>query len=85
MNIKKDNKLLLKILSALAAIVLWFAITYTEDPIISQYLSDINIVFDGEEELHSNGLIITNKDSLPTVSATIRGNRSSVISSISSE
>ncbi len=82
MNIKKDNKLLLKILSALAAIVLWFAITYTEDPIISQYLSDINIVFDGEEELHSNGLIITNKDSLPTVSATIRGNRSSVISSI---
>lgn len=82
MKIKKDNKLLLKILSALAAIVLWFAITYTEDPIISQYLTGIDIVFEGEETLHSNGLIVTNKESLPTISVTARGNRSNVISSI---
>lgn len=82
MKLIKDSKLYLKILSAGAAIILWFAITYTEDPIISQYLNDINIVFEGEETLHANGLLITNKDSIPALSVTIRGNRSSVISSI---
>ncbi len=84
MKLIKDSKLYLKILSAVAAIILWFAITYTEDPIISQYLNDINIVFEGEDTLHANGLIVTNKDSIPALSVTIRGNRSSVISSIGS-
>lgn len=82
MKIKKDNKLLLKILSALAAVALWFAITYTEDPIISQYLTDVDIVFEGENTLHANGLIVTNKDELPSIAVTVKGNRSSVISSI---
>lgn len=84
MKIRKDSRLYLKILSALAAIVLWFAITYTEDPIISQYLNDINVIFEGEDSLHANGLIVTNKSSIPALSVTIRGNRSSVISSIGS-
>lgn len=78
----KDSKLLLKILSAVAAVVLWFAITYTEDPVISQLLTDIDIVFEGEDTLHANGLIVINKDAIPDISATIRGNRSSVISSV---
>ena len=37
-------------MSGLVALVLWFAITYTEDPIISQNLGDIKIVFDGEKQ-----------------------------------
>lgn len=78
----KDSKLLLKILSAVAAVVLWFAITYTEDPVISQLLTDIDIVFEGEDTLHANGLIVVNKDAIPDISAVIRGNRSSVISSV---
>lgn len=84
MKINKDSKLFLKISSALVAVALWFAITYTEDPVISQYLSDIQIVFEGEDRLLDNGLIITNKESLPALSAVISGNRSSVISSIRS-
>lgn len=80
----KNSKLLLKILSALAAIVLWFAITYTEDPIINQMLTDIKVVFEGEAILHDNGLIVVNKDEIPAISAVIRGNRSSVISSVGS-
>lgn len=78
----KDSKLLLKILSAFAAVVLWFAITYTEDPIIDQLLTDIDVVFEGENTLHDSGLIVINKDSIPDFSATIRGARSSVISSV---
>ncbi len=84
MKINKDSKLFLKISSALVAVVLWFAITYTEDPVISQYLNDIQIVFEGEDRLLENGLIITNKESIPALSAVISGNRSSVISSIRS-
>lgn len=80
----KDSKLLLKILSALAAIVLWFAITYTEDPIINQMLTDIDVVFEGEDVLQENGLVVVNKDSIPSVSAVIRGNRTSVIASVGS-
>ena len=78
----KNNKLLLKILSAFSAVVLWFAITYTEDPVINQLLTDIDVVFAGEDTLHNNGLIIINKDAIPGISATIRGARSSVISSV---
>ena len=50
MNFIINNKIALKILSGLVAIVLWFAITYTEDPIISQSLGDISIEFEGEED-----------------------------------
>ncbi len=84
MKIKNDNKTFLKILSAFAAIVLWFAITYTEDPVITQYLADIDIVFEGEDLLLSNGLVVVNKESLPSISVTIRGTRSAVISSLNS-
>ncbi|MBO5060016.1 MAG: hypothetical protein J6C82_03795 [Clostridia bacterium] len=84
MKLNRDSKLLLKILSAASAIILWFAITYTEDPVISHYLTDVNIVFEGEDTLHSNGIIVTNKDSMPDISAVIRGKRSNVISSIGS-
>lgn len=82
MNIIKNNKLLLKIISTLIAIVLWFAITYTEDPILSQQLNNINVVFLGETQLQERGFTIVNKDNLPSFSAVIRGNRSKVISSL---
>ena len=82
MKMIKDKKLLLKILSALIAIVLWFAITYTEDPAVSQHITNINAVFSGEAQLRERGLTVVNKDELPALSAVIRGNRSKVISSL---
>lgn len=78
----KDSKLLLKILSGVAAVVLWFAITYTEDPVINQLLTGIDVVFEGENVLHDNGLIVVNKDAIPDISVVIRGTRSNVISSV---
>ena len=82
MKIIKDNKLLLKILSALIAIILWFAITYTEDPVVNQLISNIDTVFSGDTQLESNGLVVVNKEDIPALSAVIRGKRSSVISSL---
>lgn len=82
MKIIANNKLLLKILSALIAVILWIAITYSEDPIINQTLNGIKLEFTGEDELQDKGLIVTNKDSMPMLSAVIRGNRSKVISAM---
>ena len=82
MKIIKDKKLLLKILSGFIAVVLWFAITYTEDPAVSQHITNINAVFSGEAQLRERGLTVVNKDELPALSAVIRGNRSKVISSL---
>ena len=82
MKMIKDNKLLLKIFSALIAIVLWFAVTYTEDPSINQHLNRLDTVFYHEDVLSRRGLMIVNKDELPSFSVTVRGRRSSVISSL---
>lgn len=82
MKFDRNNKLFLKILSGIVGLVLWFAITYTEDPIISQHLSDISIVFEGENVLEDSGLAIINKNELPNLSAVIRGKRSNVISAM---
>ncbi len=84
MKIDVNNKILLKILSGFIAIFLWAAITYTEDPVISQTISGIQVKFEGEKELAENGLVITNSDSLPDISVVIRGTRSNVISSMGS-
>lgn len=78
----KISKTLLKILSALIAIALWFAITYTEDPVISQLVTGLTLIVKGEQELNANGLAIVNKDSFPTINVVIRGSRSNVISAL---
>ena len=78
----KNSKLLLKILSGVIAIVLWFAITYTEDPAISQTLTGVNLEIKGEDTLNANGFAIVNKDEFPTLNVVIRGSRSNVISAL---
>ncbi len=82
MKMIKDKKLLLKILSGFIAVVLWFAITYTEDPAVSQHVTNIGAVFSGEAQLRERGLTLVNKDELPAFSAVIRGSRSKVIASL---
>ena len=83
-KIFKDNRILLKILSGLIAVILWFAITYTEDPVISQALTDIPVTFEGERELENNGLTVVNESKLPDVTVIVRGTRSNVISALDS-
>lgn len=78
----KNHKLPLKILSTLIAIILWFAITYTEDPAVNQLISNLDTTFMGDDLLSTRGLVVVNTKNLPALSATIRGNRSNVISSL---
>ena len=82
MKNKENSKLILKILSGIIAVVLWFAITYTEDPAISQTLTGMNIEIKGEDALNDNGFAIVGKDELPAISVVIRGSRSNVISAL---
>jgi len=79
-----NNKLLLQILSTIIAVILWFAITYTEDPVINQTLTNLPLSFEGESALADNGFVIVDKDDIPDINVTIRGSRSAVISSIGS-
>ena len=78
----KNKKLLLKILSTVIAIILWTAITYTEDPVITQTITGIDVSLLGEETLNDNGLAIINRKELPSVSVVVRGKRNSVIEAL---
>lgn len=82
MKMIKDSKLLLKIFSGFIAVVLWFAVTYTEDPSINQHLGRLETNFYNEDQLAQRGLIVVDKDELPSLSVTIRGKRSKVISAL---
>jgi len=82
MKMIKDSKLLLKVFSGFIAVVLWFAVTYTEDPSINQHLGRLDTVFYNEDQLAERGLMVVNKDELPSLSVTIRGKRSKVISAL---
>lgn len=83
-KILNDRRILLKILSGFIAVVLWFAITYTEDPVITQVITGIPLNFVGEDKLEDNGLIVVNKNSLPEIAVAVRGTRSNVIAAIGS-
>ena len=78
----RNSKTFLKILSALIAVILWFAITYTEDPVISQQIVGLNLTIKGESTLNSNGFAIINRDDFPSINVVIRGSRSNVISAL---
>lgn len=78
----RTSKTFLKILSAFIAVILWFAITYTEDPVISQQVVGLDITVKGENTLNSNGFAIVNKDKFPSINVVIRGSRSNVISAL---
>lgn len=79
-----EKKLLLQILSVFAAIVLWFAITYTENPIITIPINNIKLTASGESALQQNNLILVNKNKLPNISIEVRGKRSDVNSILNS-
>lgn len=73
-----EKKYLLQILSALAAVVLWFAITYTEDPSINASISNVQLKTTGEKILDKNDLIFVNRDKISNISIEVRGKRSDV-------
>ena len=75
-----QQKLVLKIVSVFAAIVLWFFVTYTEDELIDINVNSLGINISGEQTLISRGLMVVDKDSLGKASVKIRGRRGDLIS-----
>ena len=76
---KNNQKLIFKIISVFAAIVLWMIVTYTEDTLIDISINSIEIQYKGEQALHSKGFMITNKTETPKASVKIRGTRGDLI------
>ncbi len=79
-----EQKILLQIISIIAAIVLWFAVVYSENPSTTRLITNINISFSGEKALEKNGLIFVNRDELPGITIEVRGKRSEVQSILNS-
>lgn len=79
-----EKKYLLQILSVLAAVALWFAITYTEDPSVNVSISNVQLKTSGEKALEKNDLIFVNRDKISNISVEVRGRRSDVQSILNS-
>lgn len=79
-----EQKLLLQILSVISAIILWFAVTYAENPSTAISVNNIEINFVGEKILEKNGLIFVNRDKLPGIVVEVRGKRNEVQSVLNS-
>lgn len=75
-----QQKLVLKIVSVFAAVVLWFFVTYTEDELIDINVNSLGINMAGEQTLISKGLMVVNKGSVGKASVKIRGRRGDLIS-----
>lgn len=79
-----EQKMLLQILSVVSAIILWFAVTYAENPSTVVPLGNINVKFIGEKSLENSGLIFVNRGELPNFTVEVRGKRTEVQSVLNS-
>ena len=52
------NKLALKIICTLLAVVLWFYVSYQENPRMTKTINDVPITLSGEQALNENGLSV---------------------------
>lgn len=67
-----------RILSVLAAIILWFYVAYSENPDVEIWIRGINLSFLSEDTLKDNSLAVINDNGITTVSIKVKGQRSSV-------
>lgn len=78
-NGARAEKAKIIVLSLILAIVAWAAIMWVDDPDITTTLSDLDVRFIGEAELREKGLVITGKEEIPQMSASVRGKRSDLM------
>lgn len=78
-NGARAEKAKIIVISLMLAVIAWAAIMWVDDPDITTTLSDLDVRFIGEPQLRENGLVITGKDKIPQMSASIRGKRSDLM------
>lgn len=67
------------VLSLILAVIAWAAIMWVDNPDIVTTLSDLDVRFIGEADLREKGLVITGKEDIPVMSASVRGKRSDLM------
>ncbi len=77
---KKTSKIKSGILSIIAAILIWAAITYINPPELTTTISNVPVRFTGEEELRERGLTVVGKTDITGLSVTVEGRRDTLLS-----
>ncbi len=83
-----ESKIAMQISAVVIAVILWFIIAYSENPVIDITVNNIPISYSNLSVLEERGLTILKDGKTPTVSVSVQGNRSdlfSVIRNISAE
>lgn len=76
---KKQNKLMMQIVSVLIAVALWIIVGYTEDPNIDVNINDVQVEYTGLAKLENRGLTVSRADRPPEISMAVRGRRSDLL------
>ncbi len=79
----KSNKLMMKLISVIFAVIIWLILIYSVNPVISQQVNNVPVSISGEAELADRGFAVINKSDLGSVSVKIKGERTSVIKAMS--
>ena len=77
MNRLKNSNAFYMVLSILAAIILWLYVDLVNQPPVEQEINNIPVVFEGEETLENNGLLILH-DGQETVDLTVKATRANL-------
>lgn len=82
MKNKLGTKIAMQIFSIGIAVVLWFIISYSENPVIDITVKNVPISYVNTAELENRGMTVVRDDKLPSVSVVVRGNRNELFSVI---
>lgn len=77
---RKTSKIKSGIISIIAAILIWAAITYINPPELTTTISNLPVRFTGEEALRERGLTVVDKSGITGLSVTVRGRRDTLLS-----
>jgi len=81
---EKSKRSLYIVFSIIASIAIWMYVAYVQNPDKSIPISNISVVYVGEDALEANNLIVTNRDT-STLSLTFSGKRNTITKLDSSE
>ncbi|MBR5337139.1 MAG: hypothetical protein IK152_04080 [Lachnospiraceae bacterium] len=73
---KKTNNIGLKILSLIAAVIIWLVVVNIDDPITSRSFSNIPVTIQNEETITSEGKVFSVIDNSDLITVTVKGKRS---------
>ncbi len=76
---KPTNRVRTAVFAVILAIAAWFLINIVDDPETTVTIADADVRFKNEYALKGQGVVLTGKNSIPSMSVTLRGRRSSLM------